>query len=120
MMRSRIYSTVVLSAMIACPAALAASEKDNFTLAKLVPADSIVYVHGVHNSEREFLEKHWSHVWDALKSSGIDKDIKALISDQMHTEEEQADFDAKWSKAVELCKGVRWSDLGHHEFTPVG
>ena len=112
---SRICSTIVLGAMVVCPAALANEPAGKFTLAKLAPAESIVYAHCVHNAEREFLEKHWSHVWEALKSSGIDADIKTLISKKLHTEEEQADLDTKWSKAVELCKGVRWSDLRHHE-----
>lgn len=115
MIYSRICSTVVLGVMVVCPAALADEPAGKFTLARLVPADSIVYVHGVHNAEREFLAKHWSHVWEALKTSGIDADIKALISKQFNTQEEQADLDAKWSKAVDLCKGVRWSDLGHYE-----
>ena len=113
--RMRICLTFILGIAVVCPPASADESADKFALGKLVPADSILYAHGVHNPEREFLEKHWSHVWEALKSSGIDADIKTLVKRHYHTDEEATDFDVKWNKAVELCKGVNWSDLGYHE-----
>ncbi len=108
----RICMAVVFGCLLASAPVLAKDQQGKFTLDKLVPADSVLYVHCVHNPEREFLEKHWSRVWEALKNSGIDADIKALMKAQYGTtEEQQADFDARWGKTVQLCKSVHWGDL---------
>ncbi len=89
MKRISVFLTVLCGISLPAAPAQAFDQSANWQLAKLVPADSVVYVHGVHNPERDFLSKHWSHVWEALKSSGIDQDIKALISAEQETEERE-------------------------------
>ncbi|MDO8632506.1 MAG: hypothetical protein Q7R41_18645, partial [Phycisphaerales bacterium] len=52
---------------------------DRFTLGKCVPADCWMYVHAAKNPERAWIDKKWSEVFQALKESGIDRDVISLV-----------------------------------------
>jgi len=86
-----------------------------FSLAKAVPADSWLYFHFARNPEREFLEKHWSHVWEAVAAANFHQDIKRMFMKNMETEEDQEEFLEHWNKAVELFNNVDWGDLTKQE-----
>ncbi len=74
---------IVLMSCLACgwsgPAAVAKELPKQFTLGRYVPRDVWLYFHGVHNSERDWLDAQWGEVFDALSRSGIDRDIKSLV-----------------------------------------
>ncbi|MCH8964419.1 MAG: hypothetical protein IIB58_05625 [Planctomycetes bacterium] len=112
---ARIFVLAIAASSVVLSQARAADQPGKFTLAKIVPAGSLLYHHRVANPEREFLTKHWSHVWKALRKSGIDKDIMELITAKAPTEEDRADFENHWTKATELFAGVKWSDLTANE-----
>ena len=112
---ARIFVLAIAASPIVLSQARAADQPGKFTLAKIVPAGSLLYHHRVANPEREFLTKHWSHVWKALRKSGIDKDIKNLIAAEAPTDEDRAEFEEVWTKAAELFKGVKWHDLMANE-----
>ena len=80
----RILVAAIAASSIVLSPARAADQPGKFTLAKIVPAGSLLYLHRVANPEREFLTKHWSHVWEALRKSGIDKDIMDMITAKAH------------------------------------
>ncbi|MCH8881148.1 MAG: hypothetical protein IID34_14860 [Planctomycetes bacterium] len=112
---ARIFVLAIAASSVVLSQARAADQPGKFTLARIVPAGSLLYHHRVANPEREFLTKHWSHVWKALRKSGIDKDIMELITAKAPTEEDRADFENHWTKATELFAGVKWSDLTANE-----
>ncbi|MCH8970325.1 MAG: hypothetical protein IIA66_14560, partial [Planctomycetes bacterium] len=111
----RILVAAIAASSVVLSQAQAADQPGKFTLARIVPAGSLLYHHRVANPEREFLTKHWSHVWEALRTSGIEKDIKNLIASEVPTDEDRADFGEHWAKAAELFKGVKWNDLTANE-----
>lgn len=108
-------STLLAAVLLASSPAAARDQNKKFTLGRAVPADSWLYFHGAQNPERDFLEKHWSHVFEALKAAGLDADIKKLLGGQRGTDQEKADFDQIWEKAFSLYKGINWGDLFDRE-----
>ena len=111
----RIFVMAIAASSIVPSQLRAADQPGKFTLARIVPAGSLLYHHRVANPEREFLTKHWSHVWEALRKSGIEKDILNMITTRAPTEEDRADFEKHWTQAAELFEGVAWSDLAANE-----
>ena len=86
-----------------------------FTLGRCIPADSWLYVHGVSNPERAWIDAKWGEVFAELKKSGVDQDaVKLVMSMLGDTERETAQ--AAMDKVVTLIRGVNWSDLGEKEF----
>lgn len=79
---------------------------DRFTLGRYMPGDVWFYMHGVRNEERAWLDAEWAEVFDALKVSGIDRDIISLLDVKLG-EGNRAVVD-KWLK---LVKAVTWRDL---------
>ncbi len=93
----------------------ASAQGDRFILSKAVPADCWLYIHKAANPEREFLNKHWSQVFEALKAVHIDRDIRSMVNSQMETDEQRAEFNTHWDKAIEQCTNIKWSDLFGNE-----
>lgn len=89
-------------------------EKQKFTLGRFIPQDCWLYVHGVHNPERDFIDEHWGRVFNALKGTGIGDEIKTLIFSGAPVEQ-RAQVEEGWSTAVRLLEGVRWGDLVSRE-----
>lgn len=87
----------------------------SFTLGKYVPGDWWMYMHYVHNPERQWVEEQWAKVWDALVKSGIDKDILSLVSGVAGDKGQDGIGDAV-DTAKELLGRVRWGDLCKSEF----
>ncbi len=83
---------------------------ERFTLGRYVPGDWWMYLHFVHNPEHDWLEKEWAEVWDALKKTGLDKDIMSLVLSAL-SDEDRAQTEATVGKIKELLAGVRWGDL---------
>ncbi len=88
----------------------AADLPKQFTLGKYIPEDYWMYVHGVHNPEAEWIESKYLELFQGLKNTGIDKDIKGLIVSFLQ-DEQKAQFEAILTKVIDLLGGVCWSDL---------
>ena len=110
---SRRTLVVLLAFLPAC--ALAGPAAQRFTLGKYVPHDCFLCMHAVHNPERELIEAHWSRVFEEVKKSSIDAELKRLIVSGMCAAD-RADFEQSWDTAVKLFHGVRWGDLMAKEF----
>ncbi len=95
--------------------ALAGSLPDRFTLGKYVPERAWFFVHAVTNPERAWIDAKWAEVFEALKTTGIDRDIMDLIFSLM-SEEDKTKAQASIDKATQLLRGVRWDDLVKYEF----
>ncbi len=81
-----------------------------FTLGRYIPADTWMFVHGVHNPERAWIDQEWGEVWDALKQSGVHNDILEMVMSMVGTEQ-RVEAEAHISKVSQLLAGVRWGDL---------
>ncbi len=84
-----------------------------------IPEDVWIYVHGVQNPERAWLDKEWAEVFNALKASGIDRDITSLIFSAL-SDEDRTEAQTTLGRWAELVKGVRWGDLIAQEVTFAG
>jgi len=104
---------VLVGALVALPApacVLAGPAAQEFTLGKYVPQDFCWFIHGVHNPKHDFIDAHWARVFDEVKKSGIDKEVKKLIVSNLCAAD-RAEFEQAWDTAVKLLHGVRWGDL---------
>jgi len=110
MMRCRLRWLLCCTSLLS-PVALKAGEvPHSFTLGKYVPADYFLYIHFVHNPERAWLEAKWTEVWEALKATGIGKDLLTLIMNQIG-EQDRAKAEELLASSMDLLAGVRWDDL---------
>ena len=107
--------TMVLTFGLLVSTAVGGTLPGNYTLGKYIPADVWVYIHGVSNPERAFLEEEWGEVLTALKDSGIVEQLKALAMSNVQGEQKEQ-VKAALTKVVQLLKGVHWSDLVRHEY----
>jgi len=116
MKRKTLTWILVLSAAVSTglPARPALAE-DEFTLASAVPEDVFLFMNAAHNPEREFLDKYWGEVLDALSASGIGTDAMELIS-SLIGEEGSGEFERIKTLATELIEGVDWEQLPAREF----
>ncbi|MFH0982693.1 MAG: hypothetical protein V2A79_14305 [Planctomycetota bacterium] len=106
------HSRWIVVAVLAFGSARAAAgpAAQPFTLGKYVPQDCWMFVHGVHDPAREFIDAHWARVFTEVKKSGIDAELKKLIVGSLE-DVERAQFEQAWDKAMQLVQGVRWGDL---------
>lgn len=103
------FRTFVVSLLLPA-AAVGAVRQDRFTLGRFIPGDSWLYVHKAHNPERDWLDKEWTEFFDALKASGIDRDISSLVF-SMLGDEAQSEARATVEKWTGLIDDVEWHDL---------
>ncbi|MEK6674028.1 MAG: hypothetical protein AABZ47_00065 [Planctomycetota bacterium] len=97
--------------LVALPAIGRAQElPQSFSLGKYIPDGWWMYIHYVDNPERKWIDEQWAEVWDALKASGIDKDVLGLVFGMMN-EQQKGQTEAALAKAQELLGKVCWSDL---------
>lgn len=114
MVRSKFSRWGILVLVLAPSLALAKDLPRQFTLGKYLPEDCWMCVHGVDNPESAWIYERWGEVFEALKASGIDKDIKGLIVSLLD-EQGKAKFESGLTKVLELAGGVKWSDMMHYE-----
>lgn len=94
--------------------ALAAQLPAQFTLGKYIPEGMWLYIHGVDNPDRAWIDREWSEVFQELKASGIDKDILGLIASVMDADT-KAQVQAQLDKATKLVGSVNWGELTKNE-----
>jgi len=89
--------------------------KEGFTLLSAVPDDVFFCVASRHNPERDFLDKYWNEVMEALKASGVGADALALISG-VGSDAQQAEMERLKERMTQLIDGVDWTALCGGEF----
>jgi len=109
------YCSVMLAALLAPSIAFAGQLPARFTVGQYVPEHAWFFVHAAHNPDRAWIEQQWSEVFDALKNSGIDRDITTLVMSAL-TDEDRAKADATIQRVTNLIRGVTWGDLIGKEF----
>ena len=92
-----------------------ASLPENFTLGRYVPDTCWMLIHVADNPERAYIDEQWERVFEALRHSGIQDEIKGLIKDLLDEPDRPA-FEEQWSRALQLGSAVSWSDLFGREF----
>jgi len=93
---------------------LAGELPSNFTLTKAIPGDCWMVINGVHNPERDWIEKEWTEVLDAFKKSGITQDLFTLFLSHL-SEEDRAETEALVATFEKLITDVKWGDLVRRE-----
>ena len=104
-------AAALVTSALNTPASVA---EDGFTLARAVPNDVFFYVAERHNPEREFLERYWGEVFEALSQSGVGNDLLELIG-SLFGAEQKAEFDRLKERASQLLAGVDWKQLAGKE-----
>jgi len=95
--------------------ASAAKLPSQFTLNQYVPEGPWLYIHHVQNPDRDWIDRKWSEVFDALKATGVADDLVKLVGSVIDADSrEKAKIQIQ--KASTLIDGVRWRDLGDREF----
>ncbi len=87
-----------------------------FTLGKYVPGDTWIYLHEANTPERAWINKKWEAVFDALQSSGLDRDVTSLALSLIPGEENRTAAEATLEKWTGLIKNIGWSELCAKEF----
>lgn len=87
-----------------------------FTLGKYVPGDAWIYMHEANTPGRAWVDKKWEAVFDALRSSGLDRDVTSLALSLIPGDEDRTAAEATLEKWTGLVKSVGWSELCAKEF----
>lgn len=106
---------VLMFALVLVPCTARAGElPPSFSLGRYIPDDVWVFVDGAHNPEREFIDRNWARVFEAVKQSGIGGEVKSLIVSQLDARKRD-EFEQHWQTIVRLYNGVEWCQLGSAE-----
>lgn len=92
------------------PAGLAETPGARKPLAALIPDDVCAFTACAHNAERDFLDRYWGEVFEAVRESGIGPDVVELVGTFI-PESEQEQIDELKELASKLIAGVNWSGL---------
>ncbi len=109
------FRSVMLAVWLAPTLAFAGQLPARFTLGQYIPEHAWFFIHHADNPERAWIEQQWGEVFEALKNSGIDRDITTLVMSAL-TDEDRAKADATIQKVTGLLHGVSWGDLIGKEF----
>jgi tetratricopeptide (TPR) repeat protein len=115
--KSGFFVSGVLAAAL-CVAALfnpAPVTEEGFTLADVVPNDVFLFVAERANPEREFLDRYWGEVIEALSQSGVGDDLIGLIGSALGLKQ-TAEIERVKERASQLLEGVDWKQLAGKEF----
>lgn len=115
MHRRATWSTAALVMWALAPPLQGGPLPENFTLGRYVPDTCWMLIHVAHNPERAYMDEQWERVFETLRHSGIQDEIKGLIRDLLNEAERPA-FEEQWSRALQLGSAVSWSDLYGREF----
>lgn len=88
--------------------------EEGFTLADITPNDVFLYVAERHSSEREFLDRYWGEVFEALWQSGVGGDLLDLL-DSLLGADQKAEVERIKERAAQLLAGVDWKGLAVKE-----
>ena len=109
-MRPSIHLPMILTCLLPVSLAVGGELPSRFTLGQYVPDNVWMYMHFVHNPERAWIEAQWAEVFDALKNSGIDRDVTSMFVSLL-SEADRAEAEATLERVTAAIKRVRWGDL---------
>ncbi|MGD2109363.1 MAG: hypothetical protein PVI86_08215 [Phycisphaerae bacterium] len=117
MMYSRARLATVVVGLSLPSLALAGQLPRQFTLGNYIPGDVWMYTHVVQNPERRWLDAEWGDVFAALKASGADQDVVALVLDVLGDSLGPRTFNADERETwKQLFRNVKWGELFASEF----
>ncbi|MBU0617635.1 MAG: hypothetical protein KKI02_07950 [Planctomycetes bacterium] len=109
---SGVLATALCAATLIGPARVG---QERFTLAGAIPNDVFLYVAERHNPAREFREKYWGEVFEALAQSGVGDDLLELFGSLLGAKQ-TAEIERLKQRASQLLDGVDWEQLAGKEF----
>lgn len=111
--RKYVPAAVLAGLLTAIPSVQA---EERFGLSKAVPDGVFVYVHAVHNPERNAINERWAAIWKQVADARIQDDVRDTIRQLIPNEEDRSQFDKVWNQVTDLIAGVDWSNLVSKEF----
>ena len=110
---------LVLALMLALPAAWGKGI-DDFKLIKAIPADAAMAVNCRDHAGKEFINKQYERIWEAVRAAHFERDLKNLLKAGWQQDQppdaSSEEFDAWWQQMYDLCTSVEWGSLGKREF----
>lgn len=107
-MRSSSRFITILTCLAPVSVSLGGELPRQFTLGRYLPDNVWVYAHGVSNPERAWIDQQWAEVFQALKDSGIDRDLTSML---LSLVPDRQSAEATIENITGLVKRVRWGDL---------
>ncbi len=115
-MRFTTKLTAVIAGGLISATTLAGELPKQFTLGRFVPDNAWLFINTVQNPEREWVDAQTADVFDALKASGIDRDMISLVLSMIQDDEQRTEVEASLDKLSSLVNGVDWQDLFSREY----
>ena len=106
----RYKPATVLSIGLLTSVVWAGETPKSFTLGRFIPGDAWMFINAAPNPECAWICAKKAKVFDALKDSGIDRDVMSIILSVV-PEDDQAETQATLDTFSSLVKAVRWGDL---------
>lgn len=97
---------------VAASAAAAMAGMEDFKLAKAIPGDVFLVIHGRSHSGQEFLRKQFDRVWEALEEQHLEQDFQKMVKGLVASaspESQPADtaaFDEQYQRFSELLTAI--------------
>jgi len=88
---------------------LAQSLPREFTLPQFVPDDFWMFIAGCDTPEQAWVDAQWDSVFDALKESGLDREVVSLVL--ALAEDDPTQRQAHLAQITAMIDRVRWRDL---------
>ncbi len=102
-------------ALLTLLASPAVAESKKPSLANYVPEDVWMFSHTWRTPERDRIVDYWDEVIAALKTCGIEDEIRKAIYTTV-PEEKKPTFETKWNEISEAFGAIEWVDLFCNEF----
>ncbi len=101
--------------MLAFLASPALAETKPASLAQYIPEDVWLFSHTWRTPERDKIVQNWDEVINALKTCGIEQELRKAIYTTIPDEKQPA-FESKWNEISAAFGAVEWVDLVCNEF----
>lgn len=82
----------------------------SFQLGRYIPDDVWLYMDFAENPEAAWMGEQWDEVLEALKKSGVDRDLMSLLAMSI-SDDDYKSAEATVENLLGLCRGVGWSEM---------
>lgn len=104
--RSCLYRFVLIGIVSNSSVLNAADIPDSFTLAKYLPSDVWMYVHGLGTEKSEYIDAQWYRVFRAAWDSGIIDEFRDMIADDVPDHEARKAFQTHWNQVIQMVSEI--------------